>query len=47
MLMKNRGIFGKLVDVHWTLARKIEELTFMLMLVRWMMDWLSHGVKAE
>jgi hypothetical protein len=39
--------FGKLADVHWTLARKIEEHMFMLMLVRWMMDWLSHGVKVE
>jgi hypothetical protein len=47
MLMKIRGLFGKLADVHWALARKIEELMFMLMLVRWMIDWLSHGVKAE
>jgi hypothetical protein len=45
--MKNHGLFGKLADVHWSLARKIEELMFMLMLVRWMIDWLSHGVKAE
>lgn len=47
MLMKNRGLFGKLADVHLTLARKIEELMFIPMLMRWMMDWLSHGVKVE
>jgi hypothetical protein len=45
--MKNRGLFGKLADVHLTLARKIEELMFIPMLMRWMMDWLSHGVKVE